>query len=177
MEVSHKDLEHQVLGIVVDKSSREELQQISLNLHTELVRYCEIINELLEAKPLNNNGLLHPVSDLLACRKGCQHKWKLIQKILWQYAQISMAIDWICEHDLYQSIPLSSVEKLPDVLASFYQQKVPAVLAENSFGFYVDKYQQMSVIQIVQNLTMIRKNLSKRIHAFYCLHKRIMEKK
>lgn len=177
MKVSHKDLEHQVLGIIVDKSSREELQQISLNLHTELVRYCEIINEFLEAKPLNNNGLLHPVSDLLACRKGYQHKWKLTQKILWQYAQISSAIDWVCEHNLYTLIPECSVEKLPDILAGFYQQKVPAVLGENSFRVYLDKYQSMLVVQIVQGLMIEHENLSKRIHAFYCLHKRIMEKK
>ncbi len=176
MRTFHKDLEHQILRIVVNESSKSELKKISLNLHRELIRYCEIIGQLLRVKRLNNNGLLHPISDLLLCRKSYKQKWELVQRICWQYVEISAAIDWVCEHNSYTLIFADSVEKLPDVLSSFYQQKVPAVLGVNCFKFFINQYRQMSMVEIVDSLILEHEKLSEKIYAFHCLHRRIMEK-
>lgn len=174
MKIFHKDLEHQVLKIVINESSKLELEKISLNLHTELIRYCAIIKELLNVKQLNSNGLLCPVSDLLTSKKSYKQKWKLVQKICWQYVEISTAIDWICKHNQWGLIPITPVEKLPDVLASFYQQKIPAILGENGFRFLVNQCSQMTTIEIVDSLTIEHEKLSKKIYAFHCLHTRII---
>lgn len=174
MRTFHKDLEHQVLRIVVNEASKPELKEISLNLHRELIRYCEIIGQLIGIKRLDNNGLLHPISDLLVCRKSYKQKWELVQKICWQYVEISVAIDWVCEHSLYDSIFADSVEKLPDILSSFYQQKIPAILGENCFRFFISQYKQMPITEIVDSLILEHEKLSRKIYAFHCLHKRII---
>lgn len=177
MGALHKDLEHQVLRIVVNGLSKLELEKMSLNLHKELIRVCQILKRLLDAKQINSNGLLCPISDLLISRKSYKQKSKLVQQICWQYVEISTTIDWICEHNQWGSIPVTPIEKLPDVLASFYQQKIPAMLGANRFRLLVNQYNQMTTIEIVDSLTIEHEKLSKRIHAFHCLHTRIIGKK
>ena len=77
MKLSQESLERQVLKSVVKEASKADLKKISLNLHAEIARYCEIIKQLVGVKQSNNNGLLHPVSNLFVCRKSYKQKWDL----------------------------------------------------------------------------------------------------
>jgi hypothetical protein len=175
MKLSQESLERQVLKSVVKEASKTDLKKISLSLHAEITRYCEIIKQLVGVKQLSNNGLLHPVSNLLVCRKSYKQKWDLVQQICWQYVEVSTAIDWICENNLYKEIKADSVEKLVNALAIFYTEKVPAILGENAFQFFMSQYKQMSIIEIVDILDMEYEKLSRKVSAFHCLHKRILK--
>ena len=175
MKLSQESLEHQVLKSVVKEASKADLKKISLNLHAEIARYCEIIEQLIGVKQSNNNGLLHPVSNLLVCRKSYKQKWDLVQQICWQYIEVSTAIDWICENNLYKEIKADSVEKLVNTLAIFYTEKVPAISGKSAFQFFISQYKQMSMIEIVDALGIEYEKLSKKVSAFYCLHKKILK--